>query len=103
MSRKKKRIEIEFLPFYQVPEVYYYSKEDTQELKDALLKCCEFLSLREVLLLKLRFGLFGEKPYTFEKLSSCFAISRERARQIMDNALRKLRHPRIVKYLKDWR
>jgi RNA polymerase primary sigma factor len=49
------------------------------------------LSQRETAILGLRFGLNGAKPKTLEEIGAQFKLSRERIRQIQDEALAKMR------------
>jgi RNA polymerase primary sigma factor len=49
------------------------------------------LSERETAILGLRFGLDGAKPKTLEEIGAHFKLSRERIRQIQDEALVKMR------------
>jgi len=49
------------------------------------------LSQRETAILGLRFGLDGAKPKTLEEIGAQFKLSRERIRQIQDEALVKMR------------
>jgi RNA polymerase primary sigma factor len=49
------------------------------------------LSPREQTILQLRFGLNGEDEKTLEEVGEQFGVTRERIRQIQDEALRKLR------------
>ncbi len=49
------------------------------------------LSERETAILGLRFGLDGDKPKTLEEIGAQFHLSRERIRQIQDQALGKMR------------
>jgi RNA polymerase primary sigma factor len=49
------------------------------------------LSERETAILGLRFGLDGAKPKTLEEIGAQFNLSRERIRQIQDEALGKMR------------
>jgi RNA polymerase primary sigma factor len=62
----------------------------------------ETLSHRERKVLELRFGLRGEEPRTLEEVGQRFGVTRERIRQIEVKALRKLRHPRLGKKLRDY-
>ena len=45
---------------------------------------------REARILRLRFGLDGQEPLTLKQIAAEIGISRERVRQIADEALRKL-------------
>jgi RNA polymerase primary sigma factor len=49
------------------------------------------LDEREAEIIRLRFGLDGEKPRTLEEVGEVFNVTRERVRQIQNIALRKLR------------
>jgi len=51
------------------------------------------LPLREQEVLQLRFGLGSDRPRTLEEVAKVFQVSRERIRQIENNALELLRHP----------
>jgi RNA polymerase primary sigma factor len=54
------------------------------------------LKERERQILSLRFGLDHEGPYTLDQIGSRFGLTRERVRQIMNAALKKVRkHPHI--------
>lgn len=57
---------------------------------------------REATILKLRYGLINGKEYTLAEIGRKLGISRERVRQIESEALRKLRHPTRVQYLKNY-
>src|SRR2546428_237393 len=50
------------------------------------------LKEREAKILRLYFGLEGQEPMTLEEIGSLLGITRERARQIKEKALARLRH-----------
>ena len=60
------------------------------------------LSPREARVLRMRFGLCGERPYTLEEVGQKFGLTRERIRQIEGRALRRLRHPRRARQLQEY-
>ena len=60
------------------------------------------LTDREAKVLKMRFGLGGNRPMTLEEVGSKFGVTRERIRQIEAKALRKLKHPSRRKKLQDY-
>ncbi len=60
------------------------------------------LTPREARILRLRFGLINGKQYTLEEVGQKFGLTRERIRQIEGRALRRLRHPRRSRHLKDF-
>lgn len=53
----------------------------------------ETLSSREAQVLRLRFGLGGRRECTLDEVGKQFNVSRERIRQIEQEALKRLRHP----------
>jgi RNA polymerase primary sigma factor len=60
------------------------------------------LTERERHVLEMRYGLSDGQPHTLEEVGRAFGVTRERVRQIEVKALRKLRHPRLGKLLKDY-
>jgi RNA polymerase primary sigma factor len=56
-----------------------------------MMKMVSKLPERERVILKLRFGLDGEKPKTLEEVSHAIGRTRERVRQIQNQALERLR------------
>jgi RNA polymerase primary sigma factor len=58
---------------------------------DELLQC---LTAREARILCLRYGLDQGRPHTLKEVGRKFELTRERIRQIEQEALAKLRHPR---------
>lgn len=73
-----------------------------QLLREQLDEILDSLNQRERLVLKLRYGLQDGLAYTLEEVGAKFGITRERVRQIEADALRKLRHPRLSRRLKDY-
>ena len=71
-------------------------------LQETLERVLSRLNKREVRIIKLRFGLTGEGPYTLEETGRTLGITRERVRQIQEKAISKLRHVKQVKELKDF-
>ncbi len=74
----------------------------TVALQDTLEQVLSRLNKREIRIIKLRFGLTGEGPYTLEETGRTLGITRERVRQIQEKAISKLRHVKQVKELKDF-
>lgn len=63
--------------------------------REELRKALEALSERERQVLSLRYGLEDDEPKTLEETGKILGISRERVRQIQNEALEKLRQPKI--------
>ncbi|HUZ76709.1 MAG TPA: sigma-70 family RNA polymerase sigma factor [Chloroflexota bacterium] len=63
----------------------------------------ETLSARERLVLQLRFGLGDGQVYPLEKIGEQLSLTRERVRQIENEALRKLRSAAATAHLKEFR
>lgn len=60
------------------------------------------LTPREARILRLRFGLQNGRSHTLEEVGQKFGLTRERIRQIEGRALRRLRHPRRSRHLRDY-
>lgn len=71
-------------------------------LRDKVQDVLETLPPREARILRLRFGLDNGRAYTLEEVGQKFGLTRERIRQIESKALRRLRHPRRARQLKDY-
>jgi RNA polymerase primary sigma factor len=71
-------------------------------LKKDIEEVLRSLSEREAEVLKMRFGLLGEKPATLEEVGKRFGVTRERIRQIEAKAIKRLRHPSKRKKLQDY-
>jgi RNA polymerase primary sigma factor len=71
-------------------------------LKEKIDEMLGSLTPREARILRLRFGLETGVPYTLEEVGEKFGLTRERIRQIEGKALRRLRHPRRSRQLKEY-
>ena len=71
-------------------------------LKEQIQDVLYDLSDRERRVISLRFGIDDGYPRTLEEVGSIFKVTRERIRQIEAKALRKLRHPRRSRKLRDF-
>jgi RNA polymerase primary sigma factor len=69
-----------------------YEQLDEKTFTGLLQELVQKLSVREGDILKARFGLDGERQQTLEEIGRTFGVTRERVRQILNGALRKLRH-----------
>ena len=80
-----------------------YDVTSIKMLKENVDEVLKSLSDREARVLKMRFGLEGNKrPMTLEEVGREFGVTRERIRQIEAKALRKLKHPSQRKKLQDY-
>jgi RNA polymerase primary sigma factor len=70
-------------------------REDVEELLHSL-------TPREERILRMRYGLGGTKRHTLKQVGKKFGLTRERIRQIEQEALRKLRHPRRSRKLRSY-
>jgi RNA polymerase primary sigma factor len=61
----------------------------------------QFLSYREMMILKLRYGIGGKTPMTLEDIGNYMGITRERVRQIQNKAIEKMRTFRVIQDLQD--
>jgi RNA polymerase primary sigma factor len=75
-----------------------YAKLLSEKIQEVL----DTLPPREARILRLRFGLENGRSYTLEEVGQKFGLTRERIRQIESKALRRLRHPRRSRQLRDY-
>lgn len=88
-----------------VPDVTAISPADAagrRLLEDAVLASLEGLDDREKDVVRMRFGLNGEKPRTLEEVGKHFGVTRERVRQIEARTMAKLRHPHRSQTLREY-
>lgn len=71
-------------------------------LKEQIEEILGTLTEKEKGVLELRFGLNGGERHTLEEVGKAFNVTRERARQIENKALRKLSHPSRANKLIDY-
>lgn len=71
-------------------------------LKEQIQEVLSDLNERERRVISLRFGIEDGYPRTLEEVGNIFDVTRERIRQIEAKALRKLRHPRRSRKLRDF-
>ena len=71
-------------------------------LKEQIQEVLSDLNERERKVISLRFGIDDGYPRTLEEVGNIFDVTRERIRQIEAKALRKLRHPRRSRKLRDF-
>ena len=71
-------------------------------LRERVEAVLDTLPPREARILRLRFGLENGHTYTLEEVGQKFGLTRERIRQIEGKALRRLRHPRRARQLKEY-
>jgi RNA polymerase primary sigma factor len=71
-------------------------------LREKVEQVLNTLSPREARVLRMRFGLINGQSYTLEEVGQKFGLTRERIRQIEGKALRRLRHPRRSRELREY-
>jgi len=74
----------------------------TELLRGQILEVVNGLNDRERKIIKMRFGLEGDRPHTLEEVGAEFAVTRERIRQIEAKALNKLRKNKDTKKLYEY-
>jgi len=74
----------------------------TNMLREKIEAVLDTLPPREARILRLRFGLENGRTYTLEEVGQKFGLTRERIRQIESKALRRLRHPRRSRQLREY-
>ena len=78
-------------------------EEEVEQLmfNEAIDKALSVLTPREEKVIRLRFGLGGE-THTLEEVGRMMNVTRERIRQIESKALRRLRHPSVIRLIRDY-
>ncbi len=71
-----------------------------ESLKECLSKVMSSLSPREAKVVRMRYGIDVGYDHTLEEVGKCFAVTRERIRQIEAQAIKKLKHPSRVDELR---
>ncbi len=71
-----------------------------ESLKECLGKVMASLSPREAKVVRMRYGIDVGCDHTLEEVGKCFAVTRERIRQIEAQAIKKLKHPTRVDELR---
>lgn len=93
--------------FYKTHKLLSYDFEEqlieeptSTLMKEQIMNVLNTLKPRDGEVLKLRYGLDGEKEKTLEEIGQMFNLTRERIRQIESKAIKKLRHPSRKKKLR---
>ncbi len=69
-------------------------------LRECLSQVMASLSPREAKVLRMRYGINVDCDHTLEEVGRCFAVTRERIRQIEAQAIAKLKHPSRIEELR---
>lgn len=96
----KRSVEEVLMPLEEIDKLYYWSFDGGK--RDDILKYTSYLLGKLTDKEEKVIYLYFFKNKTLEEIGRYFDICRERARQILAKALRKLRHPSRSKYLKDF-
>lgn len=71
--------------------------------QEVLERALEQLTFQQKRIIEYEFGLNGGNPETFSQMKKRFGFSsRERPRQLSNEAKKRLKHPRIARELKNW-
>lgn len=74
-------------------------EKDEMEQRKIIEVLFKELSDREIEIVSKRFGLFGEKQKNLEEIGNDFGITKERTRQLLEKAFRKLRNAALMENL----
>lgn len=85
----------------EAPDTLEFVEQD--ECKETIERCMnECLTPREKMVLEMRFGLNDGETKTLQEVARTYSVSRDRVRQIEHKALKKLRHPKYERVLKEF-
>jgi RNA polymerase primary sigma factor len=90
----------DFLPDEELPNPTECAAQ--QMLRHDLAAALESLTERERRIIDLRYGLVDGQRRTLEEVGRVLGMTRERARQIEAEALRRLRQPDVGQHLRDY-
>jgi RNA polymerase primary sigma factor len=90
----------DFLPDEELPNPTEFAAQ--QMLRHDLATALDSLSERERRIIDLRYGLIDGQRRTLEEVGKVLGMTRERARQIEAEALRRLRQPEVGQHLRDY-
>lgn len=90
----------DFLPDEELPTPADFASR--QLLREDLAQALRHLSDRERRIIDLRYGLADGQRRTLEEVGRVLGMTRERARQIESEALRRLRAPDVGQHLRDY-
>lgn len=90
----------DFISDNRMPEQYQCAEQGM--LREELREVLETLSGREQTVLLLRFGFVDGRTWTLEEVGRLYHVSRERIRQIEGRAIKRLRHWRGMKDMREY-
>ena len=74
-----------------------------EDLKAQIADVLDQLNEREKAVFRMRFGLLDDESYrTLEEICKELNVTRERVRQIEASAIKKLKHPKVGRKLKNY-
>ena len=65
------------------------------------MKTLHTLTPKEEIVIKMRFGIGCERDYTLEEVGRHLSITREKVRQVEERAMKKLKHPKKLRLLRE--
>ncbi len=88
----KHEVDLEYLPFNQIPQLGYTPDYDSLiDNPKIISELLSGLTPKEEKVIRMRFGIGVDEEHTLEKTGRHFSITRTRVSQLEDKALRKLR------------
>ena len=92
-----------FESFETLEETYEIEDDMTPYIKNAISKVLSTLTPKEEVILRWRFGIGMDRPHTLSEIGARFSVGSERIRQVEARAIRKLKHYKKSKILKEVR
>ncbi|HMK49058.1 MAG TPA: sigma-70 family RNA polymerase sigma factor [Thermodesulfovibrionales bacterium] len=78
-----------------------YLDAERNKATEHIVKILHTLTPKEEIVIKMRFGIGCERDYTLEEVGRHLSITRERVRQVEEKAMKKLKHPRKLRRLRE--
>ncbi|WP_428025498.1 sigma factor-like helix-turn-helix DNA-binding protein, partial [Arcobacter sp.] len=75
---------------------------NTSDLNVSINMVLNKLTFRERYIIENFYGVLGHTPRTLEEIGKELSVTRERVRQIESSAIKKLKHPKVGKNLKNY-
>jgi len=92
----------EYFIFEYIPQHCDNASNMDEEFMETIEEVLSHLNKRERMVISMRFGLNEGEGDTLEYIASALSITKERVRQIESSGIKKLKHPKVSRLLKQY-